>query len=592
MPQLTLFGTPVPAPPPKSVPPPKSQVGTDAATSAEATASAEPCGKQKRQRKPKGDAAEVAPRKRQRTPTGDAAEAPQTAASSNTMPAAPASINMPVGDALLVAPVSSIMPVVEASPVAPAISVASDDGASLAAMLESEERPETIEELILANTEAAVGPDQSEPLVRIDPGEPLVRGNTAIVVPTKGKILNRNPDLDINRYDPYCTKCGNTVDPMRPGVKVVGKSPPQFCCSKCNSKTVMLASLFGQWPLPQFRGLDAETQRRFWLQTANDKESLKGAIEKTLVKNMVETRLNKEFGEYLPPSVWKNRGFDEQLIMQTGKYKWSDQLGDTWAIKIFSEEHSNLEQQVQSEMLKLMGKVKKKGNRAIADGTVEAGGEAVEDGEPAEETAKPAAIEDGDAEGDDSDDSTSSSSSSSSSSEKGKKKKKGKKDKKHDKKKKAKKAEKKDKKKKEKDARKKKDKEKEESARAKKEEAAQRLADKSEKTRIAKVQTDCSKTLGKISGILLQLQELAKDKKISMVPVALSTKLTQMISSLVEYDKEAKAKLKAKCPLDLSFNMDDVLGMCKDSAPQPKRTGANITTIAIKQCVSHGLSHC
>ena len=42
----------------------------------------------------------------------------------------------------------------------------------------------------------------------------------------------------------FCTKCGCTVDPTKPGTRVVRKLPPAFQCNKCNCKSTMLHRMF------------------------------------------------------------------------------------------------------------------------------------------------------------------------------------------------------------------------------------------------------------------------------------------------------------------------------------------------------------
>ena len=124
----------------------------------------------------------------------------------------------------------------------------------------------------------------------------------------------RYEDVPPPRAEPFCSKCGYTVDPVKRGVRLLTKSPPSFECSKCNSKQTMLSRMFGQWPLQQFRDLDQETQQAFWRSSTSNGESLKKAVEHHLVKRLVDIRCAKEEGPFLPLSAWQSRGFDIDTI--------------------------------------------------------------------------------------------------------------------------------------------------------------------------------------------------------------------------------------------------------------------------------------
>ena len=42
-------------------------------------------------------------------------------------------------------------------------------------------------------------------------------------------------------------------------------------------------------------------------------------------------------------------------------------------------------------------------------------------------------------------------------------------------------------------------------------------------------------------------------------------KSQDVLATLTAYEKEAKDKLKAKCPLDLTITVDSVLSLCKEA---------------------------
>ena len=349
----------------------------------------------------------------------------------------------------------------------------------------------------------------------------------------------------------YCTKCGYTVDPMLPGTRVVRKSPPMFVCSKCNSKTVMLTRMFGSWPPEEFKGLDDATMQKFWATQVADKDALRKAVEDTLVSRLVESQIAEESGPYLPLATWAEAPyhFDPAEIKAKAPMRMHHILGETYQVKIVTTGERKQRDVVRETMAKLMRKIP---------------------GLPSSSTELPAITGDADADADSADDdesdadnastATSSSSSSSSSSTDGRKKK-SKKTK--TKSKKSKKPAKKQKKaQSSKKSRRAAQKDKEHQRKAAKEEAA---AHRAEKSRIVRLKTECSKVLGKVTPITMQLDQTLKDKMCSQIPSVVMKKSQDVLATLTAYEKEAKDKLKAKCPLDLTFTVDSVLSLCKEA---------------------------
>ena len=134
----------------------------------------------------------------------------------------------------------------------------------------------------------------------------------------------------------YCTKCGHTVDPLLPGTRVVRKSPPLFCCNKCNSKTVMLSRMFGSWPPDEFKGIDDATMQKFWATPVADKDGLQKAVEDTLVSRLVESQIAEDSGPYLPLATWADAPyhFDPAEIRAKAPMRMHHILGETYQVKI------------------------------------------------------------------------------------------------------------------------------------------------------------------------------------------------------------------------------------------------------------------
>ena len=321
--------------------------------------------------------------------------------------------------------------------------------------------------------------------------------------------------------DVVCNKCGETVDPCGVGVRLVSKTHPSFICRVCNSKQAMLSQTFGRWPIDEFRELDAQEQRDFWASSAtcHDKSSLKKLVENKLVRRYIESKLVTHKGPYKPLSVWEKKGYDPVSIKNGGKYWKCPVVGDTYQLRTLSDGYEKKEELVREHMLRLLSKV------STATGSAAA---ATEGEEGATEDA-------GDQE------KSSSSSSSSSSSEKKKKKKK-----------KAKKGKKEEKEKKEKEEKEKKDKE-----RAKLQIAADKAAEKAEKSRIQKIKADASKAMAKLGPVIVQLEQTKKHDKVKLVPGVVVKKVNDALKNLQAMDSEARAKVASASPLTLTFDLDE-----------------------------------
>ena len=121
----------------------------------------------------------------------------------------------------------------------------------------------------------------------------------------------------------------------------------------------MLTGLFGEWPVPHFLHLSEDHQHKFWAETANDKESLKLAVEQHLISRSVETKMNAEGSEYLPLDVWEKRSFDPAKVRNGGRWRWHEVFGHTYSVGILSWNHEKRQEMVQEEMAKLHEKGKK-----------------------------------------------------------------------------------------------------------------------------------------------------------------------------------------------------------------------------------------
>eukprot|EP00969_Alexandrium_andersonii_P094622 4180430-Alexandrium_andersonii.AAC.1 len=54
--------------------------------------------------------------------------------------------------------------------------------------------------------------------------------------------------------------------------------------------------MFGAWPMPELKELSAEVQQQFWQKSSSDKDGLKKAVEKHIVRSLVEARAASKAG--------------------------------------------------------------------------------------------------------------------------------------------------------------------------------------------------------------------------------------------------------------------------------------------------------
>ena len=153
----------------------------------------------------------------------------------------------------------------------------------------------------------------------------------------------------------------------------------------------------------------------FWREEPTDKEGLKRAVEKHLVRKMVESRIAKYEGPFLPLKVWAQQGYNEDDIKARAAHRVCPVVGDTYQVKVVTTGHEKKEQMIQDEMLRLLNRRPSLANlSSTGDGDAEVGDDAQQqegDGDHANPSANPSS------------DSSTSSESSSSDGKKGKKRK-------------------------------------------------------------------------------------------------------------------------------------------------------------------------
>ena len=153
---------------------------------------------------------------------------------------------------------------------------------------------------------------------------------------------------------PLCVRCKTPVDPCNEKVRVATKSPPAFYCPVCNSKATVAARLCGKWPIEEFKELSLAEQEDFWKSCGTTAWDIMKAIEKHLVRRIINQRVNALEGDFLPLSVWAKKGFDPAIIEAQCEKEMHPQLGATYQVKVHHTGERAIEEHVREHMAKLI----------------------------------------------------------------------------------------------------------------------------------------------------------------------------------------------------------------------------------------------
>ena len=134
--------------------------------------------------------------------------------------------------------------------------------------------------------------------------------------PAQAKAAELDTGSTINTETIFCDKCGK----WKPysNCRVMSKTAtPTFRCGGCCVKLVQLTRGLGSWPPKSFAALPEATKQAFY----SDMDGMNGPAACQKAKKFIEShQLREEFfaegGEFLPLSVWTQRGFDASRIQQ------------------------------------------------------------------------------------------------------------------------------------------------------------------------------------------------------------------------------------------------------------------------------------
>ena len=167
---------------------------------------------------------------------------------------------------------------------------------------------------------------------------------------------------------PICTACGMSVDPVAPGTRLMSKVQQSYRCGRCNTMSVSLHRIFGQWPLPQFRELSKAEQQDFFRSAGSDSKSLESKVTDLLSRRLVERSHSQTTGKFLPLAVWERKGYDPAVIERDGQMEMHPVLGPTYQVVLKETGRSKLEELAREQVLELKKQAKSaRGSKASGD---------------------------------------------------------------------------------------------------------------------------------------------------------------------------------------------------------------------------------
>ena len=110
-----------------------------------------------------------------------------------------------------------------------------------------------------------------------------------------------------------CNSCGRFERFAR--CKLVSKQKNAWRCNGCQTKSTQLYRGLGSWPTSAFKALSDSDQQSFTQGLDGmDGPSAVARAKEVLQNEEEHHEYYKDGGEYLPLSVWQNRGFDSELV--------------------------------------------------------------------------------------------------------------------------------------------------------------------------------------------------------------------------------------------------------------------------------------
>ena len=150
-----------------------------------------------------------------------------------------------------------------------------------------------------------------------------------------------------------CVKCAHPLADTK--YRAVGKQKSVFICNVCNSRGTQLTNLYGKWPGVRFKNLNAEQIQEFWtnIKSIRNSKDLKLFVDDRLQISKSDQTGSKDNIETLPLSVWKARGFDDNVIREKCTPTEHPILGACYAVTLNSKWDQQCEEHKRSQDIRV-----------------------------------------------------------------------------------------------------------------------------------------------------------------------------------------------------------------------------------------------
>jgi len=91
------------------------------------------------------------------------------------------------------------------------------------------------------------------------------------------------------------------------------------------------------------------------------------------------------------------------------------------------------------------------------------------------------------------------------------------------------------------------------------------LADKAEKARVQKIHADANKIVAKVGPLITQLSQIAFGPEFDKLSTVMKKKLTEATKQMKTFEDEARARLSANDPIDMTLSFADVATASKEA---------------------------
>ena len=147
-----------------------------------------------------------------------------------------------------------------------------------------------------------------------------------------------------------CGKCHNMVEKSR--AKISGKGKNYWVCKTCHTRCTQLSNIYGGWPPKHFKLLSPEKRVTYFndIKEIHDQKELQLHTANFFRTTMEDNKGTKDTIEYLPLSVWKQRGFNVRKIKRRcTDIQHHNVLGKLYGLETTQKWNGHQEKQVRGE---------------------------------------------------------------------------------------------------------------------------------------------------------------------------------------------------------------------------------------------------